>query len=111
MLYRNPYQSFPTTYLLTTPQAFIVTLHCLHFPNQRQVVPEKERRFLEVRRHVADWIDNKRKTLRNLGQEYKSRDGTTRHAKTIKPMCLEKCRQKCSWKISNVEIIAIFNQF
>ncbi|KAF9413701.1 hypothetical protein HW555_008147, partial [Spodoptera exigua] len=49
--------------------------------------------FCPRRRHVVDWIDNKRKKLRNLGKEYKSHDGTTRLAKSLKPMCLENCRQ------------------
>ncbi|KAF9818157.1 hypothetical protein SFRURICE_003898 [Spodoptera frugiperda] len=63
------------------------------------------------RQHVADWIDNKRKKFRNLGKEYKSRDGTTRLAKSLKPMCPESCRQKCSTRISSDERMSNFNRF
>ncbi|CAF4891203.1 unnamed protein product [Pieris macdunnoughi] len=39
------------------------------------------------RRHVAEWKDNKRKMLRNLGKEYESRDGTVRCGKSLGPTC------------------------
>ncbi|KAF9418529.1 hypothetical protein HW555_004678 [Spodoptera exigua] len=103
-----------TTDLLSTPQANTP------FSSFSESTPSCSRKRKNIsrkdvgnirRRHVADWIDNKRKKLRNLGKEYKSRDGTTRLAKSLKPMCLENCRQKCSSKISSDERIYIFNQF
>ena len=113
MLYKNRIQSFhPLPIYYLHPRR---TPRFLQFPNRRRVVLENEKRRKDVgnvrRRHVADWIDNKRQKLRNLGKEYKSRDGTTRLAKSLKPMCLENCRQKCSSKTSSDERIYIFNQF
>lgn len=46
------------------------------------------------RRHVAEWKDNKRKMLRNLGKEYESRDGTVRCGKSWSDNCVGQNRNR-----------------
>ncbi|XP_053619324.1 uncharacterized protein LOC128680303 [Plodia interpunctella] len=60
-------------------------------------------------RHVKEWIDVKRKTLRNLGKEYSSRRGVIRAARKMGPPC--RCPKKCFEKLSEVERKIIFGNF
>ncbi|KAL4716988.1 hypothetical protein ACJJTC_001849 [Scirpophaga incertulas] len=61
------------------------------------------------RRHMSEWIDVKRKTLKNLGKAYKTRKGVLYEKKTIKSPC--KCRLKCFEKITNNQRKKIFKAF
>lgn len=60
--------------------------------------------------HLKERIDEKRKTLMNLGKEYTSRGGK-RPAKTMIFFCNLTCRTKCSTKINNEEGKTIFDKF
>lgn len=63
------------------------------------------------RRRVSEWIDTKRKIMKNLGKEYKSRKGTVRAAKKMHERCLSTCRVKCSEKITEDERQHVFETF
>lgn len=60
-------------------------------------------------RHVKDWLDTKRKSLRNLGKEYVSRKGIVKASKEMGPPC--QCRMKCSDKLNNEQRKNIFDSF
>lgn len=61
------------------------------------------------KRYENEWIDRKRKILKNLGKEYISRKGVRQPKKSMKSPC--KCRMKCSEKISNYQRKKIFKAF
>lgn len=60
-------------------------------------------------RHVKEWIDVKRKTLRNLGQEYVARKGKIQARKKMGPPC--NCRSRCYDKLSEESRRKIFESF
>ncbi|CAB3240062.1 unnamed protein product [Arctia plantaginis] len=61
------------------------------------------------KRHFKEWIDNKRKCLRNLGKEYMSRKGKIHASRKMGPPC--HCRKKCYDKLSEKERKQIFESF
>ncbi|CAH2094046.1 unnamed protein product [Euphydryas editha] len=61
------------------------------------------------KRHYKEWIDNKRKCLRNLGKEYMSRKGKIQANRKMGPPC--RCRKKCFDKLSEEQRKKIFQSF
>lgn len=61
------------------------------------------------KRHFNEWIDNKRKFLRNLGKEYVSRKGKIQPSRKMGPPC--SCRKKCFNKLSEEDRKKIFDSF
>ncbi|CAG9788284.1 unnamed protein product [Diatraea saccharalis] len=61
--------------------------------------------------HKSSWEDNKRKSLKNLGLGYKSRNGKMNSPKKLLPACNQKCRLRCTKKISETVRKEIFKKF
>lgn len=57
----------------------------------------------------SEWAHNKRKRLKNLGQEYCTKDGKIMPKKTLKPPCT--CRFKCYEKINDTQRRIVFENF
>ncbi|KAL4708557.1 hypothetical protein ACJJTC_014165 [Scirpophaga incertulas] len=61
------------------------------------------------KRHVKDWLDVKRKTLRNSGKQYVTRKGLVKAKREMGPPC--SCRMKCYDKFSREQRQHIFYKF
>ncbi|CAG5052217.1 unnamed protein product [Parnassius apollo] len=61
------------------------------------------------KRHYKEWIDNKRRYLRNLGKEYISRKRKIQASRKMGPPC--RCRKKCFDKLSEEQRKKIFESF
>ncbi|XP_047521302.1 uncharacterized protein LOC125060441 [Pieris napi] len=61
------------------------------------------------KRHFNEWIDTKRKNLRNMGKEYMSRNGKIQAKRKMGPPC--QCRKKCFDKLSEGKRQKIFKSF
>lgn len=57
----------------------------------------------------SEWAHNKRKRLKNLGQEYCTKDGKIMPKKSLKPPCT--CRFKCYEKINDDQRRIVFENF
>ena len=62
-------------------------------------------------KNCHEWIDSKRKQLKNTGKAYKSRNGTLRNEKKISEPCQKTCKLKCFEKLDQDMRRAIFNKF
>ncbi|KAL4714240.1 hypothetical protein ACJJTC_009592 [Scirpophaga incertulas] len=58
-----------------------------------------------------EWIDSKRKRLKNTGEAYNSRNGKIRDKKNICGPCQSTCKLKCFEKFEEETRCAIFNKF
>jgi len=58
----------------------------------------------------SEWKDVKRKSLKNLGLSYVSRDGKEKPSKSLSLPCGNSCRLKCTEKIPN-DLRQLFDQF
>ena len=77
--------------------------------DQNPKSPNKKTRK-RLRNPVA-WKKNQRAQLKNSGQEYISRTGKIIPAKVIKPPCSNKCKYKCSERISEEQRCDIFKMY
>jgi len=59
----------------------------------------------------SEWKDVKRKSLKNLGLSYVSRDGKEKPSKSLSLPCGNSCRLKCTEKIPNDLRQKLFDQF
>ncbi|CAH2098813.1 unnamed protein product [Euphydryas editha] len=59
----------------------------------------------------SEWVDSKRKQLKNLGLCYVSRNGKVRSEKSILPACDDECRLKCKEKIDEDVRKQLFKQY
>ncbi|KAH9639299.1 hypothetical protein HF086_014671 [Spodoptera exigua] len=72
----------------------------------------KKRDSDRLREHFQnEWIDSKRKKLKNSGQAYTSRNGKLRDGKKIGEPCQSTCKLKCSEKLDESIRTTIFNKF
>nr|XP_026497999.1 uncharacterized protein LOC113402096 isoform X2 [Vanessa tameamea] len=58
-----------------------------------------------------EWIDSKRKRLKNIGKSYYSRNGKIRLGKKLGEPCQNTCKLKCFQKLDDDTRIEIFNKF
>ncbi|RVE43435.1 hypothetical protein evm_011930 [Chilo suppressalis] len=74
--------------------------------NNHTVTPKLTRKR---QRRPKEWIDVKRKCLKNLGKKYVRKKGKAVDEKTMGPPC--KCRYKCSGKVSHQQRLDCFTKF
>ncbi|KAF9415696.1 hypothetical protein HW555_006730 [Spodoptera exigua] len=79
-------------------------------PRRRLSTRKKDKGRLRMV-HQDQWLDVMRKKNKNLGNAYKSRNGKMRKKKEMGPCCGEKCKFKCSQKITNVDRDLLFVAF
>lgn len=74
---------------------------------------EVEKKIISRKRRAnpSQWKRNKRKFLRNCGQEYKSKKNNIVSARHLRSPCGETCRLKCSSKFTENERLKIFEKF
>ncbi|XP_022826364.1 uncharacterized protein LOC111356295 [Spodoptera litura] len=82
----------------------------LSSPRHRQYARKQDKGRLRLV-HKDQWLDVMRKKNKNLGNAYKSRDGKSRNKREMGPSCGEKCKLKCSQKITDIDRNLLFVAF
>ena len=78
---------------------------------RKRKIQQKEKQFRNRVRNESEWIDIKAKKELNLGQEHRNRKGKLIPGRQMRNSCPEKCRSKCTTKVTEQKRREIFDLF